>query len=173
MSSTARLGFLLAPCLALLVLTPAGGQEKTAERPPEPPPLAVTKIAVTPEKPAAEALCQLRVTLENRGEKTATALRFRVAVGGRALAVYDKQLFMAAVPPGGKTEVRLYNFWTGESGRPAPADGKLAVEVTLQEASWVTIETDGSGEEVWTLGDPVPGLPAAGRLDVVLAGVSG
>lgn len=149
----------------VLAAAAAGGQEP----PPPPPALALEAITVTPAKPAAETLCKLRVTIRNRGEKTASALRFSVEVAGRSLPVYDKQLFMEALPPGETTEVELYNFWTSETGRPVPADGKLPVEVALEEASWVSIETGEGGEEVWTLLEPVGGLPVARTVTVSLA----
>ena len=60
------------------------------------------------------------------------------------------------------------DFWTTETGRPAPADGKLRVTVTLRAAQWVGITTEDDGTEVWTLGEAVPGLPVTQELVVPL-----
>lgn len=130
--------------------------------------LSLEAVEVEPAAPAADTLCRLSVKLRNAGTGTATALGFSVRLGGQELAVYGNQLFMQAVPPGATTEVQLYNFWTTETGRSAPADGKLRVEVRLLEATWVTIEKDEEGTEVWTLGDPVPDLPVAREITVPL-----
>ena len=76
--------------------------------------------------------------------------------------MYEKQLFLQVIDAGESEEVALFNFWTSETGRPAPADGKLDVLGRLREARWVEVsevEEDGEMVEVWTpLGD-VPGLP--------------
>ena len=58
-------------------------------------------------------------------------------VNGKPLTAYDKRLYLIAVEPGATRELHLFNFWSTETGRPAPADGKLNVEVTLARASWV------------------------------------
>ena len=58
--------------------------------------------------------------------------------------------------------IALYNFWTSESGRPAPADGRVEVLVRLREARWVEVsevEEDGETVEVWTPVGDVAGLP--------------
>jgi hypothetical protein len=75
------------------------------------------------------------------------------------------------LPPEEVTEVRLYNFWTTETGRPAPADGRLAVAVELTEAHWYRIAEDDEGVEVWTPLEPVSGLPSAQTLTVRMPGV--
>jgi len=134
------------------------------------PTLAVTAIEVEPEQPSAETLCRLTVRVENRGDTPVTALRFEVKVGEVSLPVYRNQLFMENVVPAGTTEVRLYNFWVSETGRPAPKDGKLTVEVTLVEARRVSITTDEEGVETWDLLEPVAGLPAVGKITLPLTG---
>ena len=143
---------------------PAAEAEKEAA----PSPLAIEAVAIEPAAPAADTLCQLRVRIKSTAERTISALDFAVAIGGTPLKVYEQQLFLETLPPGEVTEVRLYNFWTTETGRPAPADGKLKLEVTLEEAQWVEITTEDDGTEVWTLGDQVPGLPVAKELVVPL-----
>ncbi len=121
--------------------------------------ISLEKVMVTPEKPGIDTLCQLRVQVKNTGQATLTSLRFEVSLAGQTLPVYDKQLFLDELPPGETTEVRLYNFWTTETGRDAPKDGKLKLDVTLVEAQQVVITTDEDGTEVWTLGAAVKGLP--------------
>ncbi|HSL82407.1 MAG TPA: hypothetical protein VLF66_06490 [Thermoanaerobaculia bacterium] len=159
----------------LFTLAPAASAQE------EPPPgdgeapqplltLAGVKVEgpVAGEAPGPESLVRLTVEIANRGEEIASALVFTVTVAGQPLPVYEKQVFLKAIPPGGATELRLYNFWTGETGRPAPADGKLPVEVTLTEARWMDVSTDEEGVEVWKpLGD-VEGLPASASTVVSL-----
>jgi hypothetical protein len=70
-------------------------------------------------------------------------------------------------------ELALYNFWTGETGRPAPADGKLSVEVSLREAKWMERSVEqAEGEppvDVWTPTGMVEGLPVTASTVVTLA----
>jgi len=166
----------LALLLALLV-APAqsaqeGAQEPEAE-PPEPsaPLLALESATVeTPvagQAPGPESLVRLKVAIANRGEEIASSLVFTVTVAGHELPVYRNQVFLKAVPPGATTELQLYNFWTGETGRPAPADGKLSVEVTLREARWMSV-TDEEGVEVWKPLGEVEGLPVSASTVVAL-----
>ncbi|HUP43253.1 MAG TPA: hypothetical protein VM599_08595 [Thermoanaerobaculia bacterium] len=119
------------------------------------------------EPPGPESLVRLTVAIANRGERIASALAFTVEVAGQELPVYRNQVFLKAIPPGGTTELRLYNFWTGETGRPAPADGKLTVVVTLEEASWMEV-TDEEGVEVWKPLGAVEGLPVTASTVVTL-----
>lgn len=147
--------------MTLLVALLAAGlaaQEPEAESPPK---LAIEEIVVEPAKPAAETLCRLSVRISNQGEEIASQLGFQVKLNGQELAVYGNQLFMFPLDPGATSEVKLYNFWTTETSRSMPADGKLTVEVALTEARWMSIENDDEGVEVWTpLGD-VTGLPVS------------
>ena len=143
-----------------VALAPGMGQESP------PSPLVIAAVEVTPPDPGEETLCQLRLRIENRGERPVYALRFEVRIGGEALPVYAKQLYYQKLPPGRTTEVRLFNFWTTETGRSRPEDGKLTVEVALREASWlaVTLESEEGSEqpiEVWTPAGEVPGLPVS------------
>ncbi|MDX1996859.1 MAG: hypothetical protein SF066_04010 [Thermoanaerobaculia bacterium] len=123
------------------------------------PPLVLEGLTVTPEKPRADTLCQLRVKVRNTSDRTITALAFTVTLAGQELAVYRNQLYLQAFPPGATTELRLYNFWTSETGRPAPQDGKLPIWVTLREAQFATVTKAENGDETWDLGDKVSGLP--------------
>jgi hypothetical protein len=127
---------------------------------------------VQPGSPGIDTLCQLRVQVRNRGERIASQLAFQVRVNGHELPVYRNQLFMQALPPGEVSEVRLYNFWTTETGRPAPEDGRLRVEVVLTEAHWYSIAEDDDGVEVWSPLEAVPGLPASGTLTLGMAGAA-
>lgn len=131
-------------------------------------PLEVESIVIVPDPPAAETLCKLRVRIRNGSDKAISGLELRVALGGQELAVYRNQLFMDLLAARATTEIELFNFWTTESARPALADGKLRLEVSLERASWLEITTAEDGTETWTLQDGVPGLPSAKQLDVVL-----
>lgn len=127
-------------------------------------PLSLEAILIEPSTPAIDTLCQLRVQVKNSAKKTISALDFGVSIGGQPLKVYEQQLFLESLEPGTMAEVHLYNFWTTETGRGAPKNGKLQLEVTLREAQWVEVTTEEDGTEVWTLGDKVPGLPVVKKL---------
>jgi len=134
---------------------------------PEPasPPVTLGSVTVTPATPGADTLCELRVDVINRGEHIASQLAFAVKVNGKELPVYRNQLFMQRLDPGKTTTVRLYNFWTTESTRPAPKDGKYRIEVTLREAKWYEIATK-DGVEDWTPLSAVAGLPLVATVTV-------
>lgn len=135
---------------------------------PEASALAITAIRVEPEKPSADTLCRLRVEIENTDERIATQLGFTVTVNGQKLPVYESHLFMFPLPPGAKTELPLYNFWSTETSRPEPANGKLEIVVTLREARWMKIAMEDE-VETWTpLGD-VTGLPLSRSITVPLS----
>ena len=131
-----------------------------AEEAPKPPssPLALSAVTVTPATPGADTLCELRVEVANQGDRIASQLAFTVKVNGQELPVYRNQLFMQRLDPGKTATVRLYNFWTTESTRAAPKDGKYRIEVTLREAKWYEIATK-DGVEDWTPLAAVAGLP--------------
>ena len=133
------------------------------------PALAIESVAVTPSAPGPDTLCQLRVKIHNlrQGDRQASAFGFDVKLNGRALPVYAKQLYLQTVPAGAASELRLFNFWTTESGRPAPADGKLKVEVTLREGRWVELSRDGKAD-VWTPAGPIEGLPVSAAVTLDL-----
>lgn len=135
------------------------------------PRVVLTGIEVKPTTPGLEALCKLTATIENTGDRAVYSFGFDVEVDGHSLPVYEKQLFLQVIEAGQSEEVALYNFWTSESGRPAPADGKLEVLVRLREARWVEvseIEEDGESVEVWTPVGDVAGLPQAVSLTLEL-----
>jgi hypothetical protein len=129
--------------------------------------LAVESIAILPADPGPDTLCQLRVKVRNGGTRKASALAFAVRVDGVALPVYKHQLYLQQIDPGATAEVRLFNFWTTETGRPLPKDGKLRVEVMLAEGRWVEVKIEG-GAEVVTPGGTVAGLPVSTSLTVPL-----
>lgn len=146
---------LFATVLVPVCRAPAQEAEKPAA-----PEVQITAVKVTPAEPAADTLCQLSIELENKGTKVASLFAFTVEINGRKLPVYDKELFALPAEPGAATELRLFNFWSTETGRPAPQDGKLTVEVSLVEAQWVKVETEGD-VETWTPVGAVAGLPVA------------
>jgi hypothetical protein len=150
--------------LGLLLASPAVAQK---EAPAAAPRLEIEGITVEPESPAADTLCRLRVRLSNKGDQIASRLGFSVSLNGQDLGVYGNQIFMVPVKPGTTEEISLYNFWTTETSRAMPADGKLRVEVTLKEAVWtqVAMETDEEGEiEVWTPIGAVENLPSSASI---------
>jgi len=153
---------------ALSIATPVSAQEEEAVAP-SPSPLGISSVSVTPASPAVDTLCQLRLTIKNAGDRIVSQLAFRVTVEGHELPVYRNQIFMERLEPGAETEVRLYNFWSTETGRPAPTDDAFDVTVELTEAHWYTIE-DQEDAEVWTPLDPVGGLPIASSVSLPVAG---
>jgi hypothetical protein len=122
------------------------------------PALTLEAVKVDPASPGPDTLCHLSVTLRNAGSRRASALEFAVKVNGQELPAYKDRLYLEPVEPGATREVRLFNFWSTEPGRPAPANGKLQVEVTLARASWMD-KTAQNEAEVWTPTGPVEGLP--------------
>jgi hypothetical protein len=142
--------------LAALLLPASSPATETAK--PTPPPLAIVAVTATPANAGADTLCQLRVEVANKGDRIASELAFAVKVNGHDLPVYRNQLFMQRIDPGKTTTLRLYNFWTTETGRPTPTDGKYRIEVTLLNAKWYDIAVK-DGVEDWTPLTPVPGLP--------------
>jgi hypothetical protein len=135
---------------------------------PAPPVLTIESIRVEPASPEPDVLCHLAVTLRNRGDRPASALELAVKLGGNALPAYRDRVILKAVEPGATRELRLYNFWSTEPARPAPADGKLVLEVALTRAAWMQRETK-DGATVWTPAGPVAGLPSVKTLTLTLA----
>jgi hypothetical protein len=149
--------------LILLLLLTAGAKSPD-------PGLTLEAVEVDPASPGPDTLCRLSVTLRNtggEGTKTASALAFRVKVDGRELPVYKNELFFRPVAAGASAEVRLHNFWSNETGRPFPTNGKMTVEVTLAEARWMDVKTE-NGAEVWTAAGPVEGLPVSKSVTLTL-----
>jgi hypothetical protein len=144
------------PRLFLLGLLLGAAAALPAEAPS--PPLTLEAVRIEPAAPRPDTLCHLTVTLKNAGGQRASSLELTVKVNGQEVAAYQKRLFLTPVEPGATRDLRLFNFWSTETGRPAPANGKLNVEVTLSRAAWVQ-KTSRDGAEVWTPTGEVPGLP--------------
>lgn len=140
----------------LLALAPAGAQQAQDKARPV---LTLEAVQVEPAAPGPDTLCRLRIKVRNAGTRRASAFELTVKVNGKELPAYKNRLYLDPVEPGATEEIRLFNFWSTEGSRPAPADGKLTVEVTLDRASWVNRETK-DGAEVWSPLGPVEGLPA-------------
>jgi hypothetical protein len=154
------------PCLLLLASFFGGAAAAGAET--AKPALSIESVKVEPASPRPDTLCHLTVTLKNAGEQRASALEMLVRVNGKELTAYKKRLYLIAVEPGATREIRLFNFWSTEAGRPAPADGKLNVEVTLSRASWMQKATR-DGAEVWTPAGDAPGLPVTKNIILKMA----
>jgi hypothetical protein len=152
--------------LAILALLLAPAAAARAE--PPKPALALQAVKVEPASPRKDTLCHLAITVKNAGTQPASAFELVVKVNGQELPAYGKRLYLAPVEPGATRELRLYNFWSTEAGRPAPASGKLDVEVTLIHASWMT-KTARDGAEVWTPAGDVPGLPISKNITLTMA----
>lgn len=148
--------------LAALLLSPALAQEKP------PPPVTIEAVKVEPAAPGPETLCRLSVSVRNSGDRTASAFEIAVKVNGQEIPASKSRLYLQPVEPGKTGEIRLPNFWSTEAGRPAPRDGRLAVEVVLTRASWMERTTNGDAE-VWTPLGSVSGLPASKTITLTLA----
>ncbi len=136
------------------------GRPATAQ---EPSSITVEAITVEPATPGPDTLCKLTVKLANGGDRTASQLDFKVKINDQELPVYKNQLFMFPLPAGETVEIPLYNFWSTETSRPPPSDGKLGIEVTLAAAQWMEIKTE-DGVEVWRPLGSVEGLPISKTL---------
>ena len=150
--------------LLLLFIAIAGVAQESKPAPG----LTLEAVKVDPASPGPDTLCRLSVTIKSAGAKTASALGFRVKVDGKELAVYGNELFFRPVPAGSTTEIKLHNFWSSETGRPFPANGRMTVEVTLAEARWMDVKTE-NGAEVWTPAGAVEGLPVSKSVTLTLA----
>lgn len=131
--------------------------------------LVLENVKVEPASPGADTLCKLSVTLRNTGDRQASAMEFAVKINGRDVRAYKNRLFLQPIAPGATREIHLLNFWSNESGRPLPADGKLAVEVTLARASWMGKEAK-DGADVWTPLGMADGLPFTHSLSLTMMG---
>ncbi len=132
----------------------AGGQDEAASSPK----ITIEAITIEPAAPAVDTLCKLRVTLKNEGSEIASQLDFKVKINGQLLPVYRNQLFMFPLEPGKSSDIKLYNFWSTETSRPAPQNGKLEVEVSLVGAQWTKVSME-EDVEVWQPLGEVAGLP--------------
>lgn len=152
--------------VALVTVTTMAARAAEPTKPASAPsPLTIAAVTVTPPSPGPDTLCQLRIELRNGGDRIASELAFAVKLNGQELPVYRNQLFMQRLDPGKTSTVRLYNFWTTETGRPAPADGKYKVEVSLLASRWYQVAIEGD-VEVWTPVGVVPGLPVSAQATV-------
>ena len=142
--------------LGSLFVAPATAQQAA-------PGLALEAAEVTPAKASADALCQLRARIKNGGTRVATAFVFALKLDGKEIAVYRNHVFMDPIDPGETRSIKLYGFWTSETGRPLPTSGDLTVELTLQEARWMKMEKDAEGARVWQDLGAVEGLPLTTR----------
>lgn len=142
--SAEKLPILLA-LFALCCALPVGADE---------PPLGLETIQVEPPSPGEEELCRLSVEIHNRGERAASRFAFAVEIDGQPQPPYRGRLFLHPVAPGERTRLPLFRFWSTETSRPVPEDGRVTVVVRLLEAQWVEID---DGTEV-PVGE-VPGLP--------------
>ncbi len=157
-----KLASLLA--LALLATSP------TAAQPPVvPAPVQLGEILLEPSQPGTDTLCKLRVSVKNGSARMVSSLRFEVRLNGQPLTVYRNQAFLEKLAPGAEQTVQLYNFWTTETGRPAPADGRLTVEIRLVSARHLSHSKDAQGNDVWQLEEAVAGLPVTATKVVALA----
>ncbi len=111
-------------------------------------------VEISPENPVADTLCQLWVTIRNGGQRHASAFDFSVKVADQELPVYGNHTFLFPVAPGESRRIRLFNFWSSETGRAFPADGNLKVEVTLLRAGWFD-RSDTDDEITWTFAGDV------------------
>lgn len=134
----------------------------------EAPSITIETISVEPASPGPDTLCKLTVKLVNNGERTASQLDFKVTINGQELPVYGNQLFMFPVPAGEAVDIPLYNFWSTETSRPAPTDGKLNLEVTLAAAQWMEIKVE-ADVEIWQPLGPVEGLPVSTTLPLSMS----
>lgn len=159
---------LLLPLLLLALVLAAAGLHAWQEGEKAPPPLSIEAVKVEPASPAPDTLCRLSVTVRNAGTRRASAFEIAVRINGQELPAYKSRLYLQPIEPGTAGEIRLFNFWSSETGRPAPQDGKLAVEVTLTRASWVEKESK-DGAEIWTPAGAVEGLPASKTVTLTMA----
>jgi len=122
------------------------------------PQITIETITIEPSSPADDTLCKLRVTVANHGTEIASQLDFKVKINDQMLPVYRNQLFMFPLEPGKSADIQLYNFWSTETSRPSPKDGKLTVEVPLAAAQWTKVSME-EDVEVWQPLGEVAGLP--------------
>jgi hypothetical protein len=157
---------LTAAVFVALVATTVAAEPAPAQQPS--PKLLLEAAEVTPSRAPADALCQLRARIKNAGQSIAAAFVFAVEINGRAILTYRNHVFMDPIKPGETRSLRLYGFWTSETGRPLPANGDLAVEVSLVEARWMKAEKDAEGTLVWSDLGAIEALPQTARQTVEL-----
>lgn len=132
--------------------------------------LVIDAIEVDPPQPGPDALCKLKVRLRNKGSQAVSDLMFDVTLNGQPLSVYSNHSWALNLGPGKDAEVKLYNFWTSESGRPVPKDGRLVVEVRVKAARWYDMDDQGSAAKP---GKEVEPLPPARSVTLTISPKSG
>jgi hypothetical protein len=116
--------------------------------------LTIEAVETEPPNPGPETLCTLRITLRNDGEENhADGFLFKVTINGESQSVYDRHLWIYAIPPKGRVTLDLYNFWTPTSRRG------FTLDVSVVEAQWLK---RGKDDDRWV--GPVPGLPISKSL---------
>lgn len=157
--------FFLLLCLAIggfgTGMPPAAAEDQPAPTPL----LTVSAVRIEPADLKADQLCKLHVELTNQGTQIASQLGFTVKINDQILGVYGNQLFMYPIEPNATATFRLYNFWTSETSRPFPSDGKMTIEVTLNEAQWMQRKIEGN-ETTWTPLGEVENLPHSAQLEL-------
>jgi len=148
--------------LAAAIAAAAPGQAPPASK------LVLEAVEVEPATAAPDTLCHLRARIRNGGDAVASGFVFRVKLDDQELGVYRQQVFLDPIAPGETSSLRLYSFWTTETGRPAPASGRIAVELSLVEARWMRAEKDAEGVLVWQDLGAVEGLPLQARYTLEL-----
>ena len=143
---------------ACLLIVLAAGHLAAQQEATTTPKITIEAITIEPSSPADDTLCKLQVTLSNQGAEIASQLDFKVKINDQMLPVYRNQLFMFPLEPGKSADIQLYNFWSTETSRPSPKDGKLTVEVSLVAAQWTKVSME-EDVEVWQPLGEVEGLP--------------
>jgi hypothetical protein len=128
--------------------------------------LVLEAATVEPKSAGPDTLCHLSARIRNDGKATASGFGFRVELDDREVGVYRDHLFMDPVEPGEARVLPLFSFWTEETGRPLPENGRIVVEVTLLEARWMKEEKDADGTRVWSDLGAVAGLPQTATFTV-------
>jgi hypothetical protein len=118
------------------------------------PPLQIVAVDIQPMQTAPDTLHRLKVRIRNSGSQPATDLTFQVTVSGQRIAVYLNHSFRPDLQPGKETDVPLYNFWSSETSRPFPKDGRLTIEVRLTSARWVNQAAGGKMADVQPMPPP-------------------
>lgn len=160
---------LIGPALGLQATDPtstetASGSETAPGSEATPASLVLTDLRLDPPSPGPDTLCKVWVTIRNNTDEVASLLHWRVHLNGQDVGRYSSDRWVVRLDPGTSQEVRLFNVWSSETGRPPAVDGRLEMEVVLEAATWVEIEDSADGgTESWTPKGPVPGLPSSLR----------
>ena len=132
------------------------------------PALRLEAVLVKPTAARPDSLCHLEARIANDGRETASAFAFRLKLDAHDIGAYRDHLFLDPIAPGETRTLTLFSFWTNETSRPLPANGTLAVELTLESARWMKSAKDADGVRVWSDVGPVEGLPQTVRASVTI-----